>query len=355
MANLVLGPLLRYVSETEATVWVETRRALRGRDPGPPSSRPSGVEEHHYALVRLEDLEPGGFLTSTRLRLDGERRWPGRLQEPAAERDPTLGRAAPLDVCFGSCRVALPHEEPYVHGRTDHEDGFELDALRVLATADGPTSEHDRAAWSCSFLLGDQVYADEGSPRTRERIRERRGTETPPGDEVARLRGVHLALRGVLERPADPLAVLDGLDLDALGRPRHERRLEHLRAPGCEEMREKSWWHRARPPAAMTSYWVYQHLGNLSPRRPRRERALPRGRAATSATAAAARVAAEQPTPTAVRLPLELLPRLRRHPRLVFIDSRAGRVLEEGKRSMVDEDEWEWIVEHAPAATSTTC
>ena len=34
------------------------------------------------------------------------------------------------------------------------------------------------------FLLGDQVYVDEGSPRARERIRERRGTATPPGDEV---------------------------------------------------------------------------------------------------------------------------------------------------------------------------
>ena len=30
-----------------------------------------------------------------------------------------------------------------------------------------------------------------------------------------------------------------------------------------------------------------------------------------------------------------------------MIDSRAGRVLEEGKRSMLDEGEWEWIEEHA--------
>jgi hypothetical protein len=34
-----------------------------------------------------------------------------------------------------------------------------------------------------------------------------------------RLRGVHLALRGVLERSADPLAALDDLHLDGLGRP----------------------------------------------------------------------------------------------------------------------------------------
>jgi hypothetical protein len=33
--------------------------------------------------------------------------------------------------------------------------------------------------------------------------------------------------------------------------------------------------------------------------------------------------------------------------RIVMIDSRAGRVLEPGRRSMVDADEWHWIVEHA--------
>ncbi|HMJ95186.1 MAG TPA: hypothetical protein VK486_05000, partial [Thermoleophilaceae bacterium] len=31
----------------------------------------------------------------------------------------------------------------------------------------------------------------------------------------------------------------------------------------------------------------------------------------------------------------------------IVIDSRAGRVLEEGKRSMLDEDEWNWVYEHA--------
>ena len=33
--------------------------------------------------------------------------------------------------------------------------------------------------------------------------------------------------------------------------------------------------------------------------------------------------------------------------RLIVIDSRAGRVLEEGRRSMLDEDEWDWVDEHA--------
>ena len=34
-------------------------------------------------------------------------------------------------------------------------------------------------------MIGDQVYADEDAPETRRFIRERRGTDGEPGDEVA--------------------------------------------------------------------------------------------------------------------------------------------------------------------------
>ncbi len=109
------------VGETEATVWVEADapcevEILGRREPT------FTVEEHHYALVRIEDLEPGSF-NEYEVRLDGERRWPPAASDlpPSAIR--TLGREEPLDVCFGSCRVALPHEEPYVHSKDRHEDG----------------------------------------------------------------------------------------------------------------------------------------------------------------------------------------------------------------------------------------
>ena len=74
MADLILGPVLRYVGETEATVWVETDAPctveVLGRE------EPTfTVEEHHYALVRIEGLEPAGFY-EYEVSLDGERRWP---------------------------------------------------------------------------------------------------------------------------------------------------------------------------------------------------------------------------------------------------------------------------------------
>ena len=65
MPKLVLGPLLRYVGETQATVWVETDDAARVEVLVPPVdqggtrpwSRTRGadlrVEGHHYALVLI--------------------------------------------------------------------------------------------------------------------------------------------------------------------------------------------------------------------------------------------------------------------------------------------------------------
>lgn len=59
---LVLGPLLRHVGETTATIWVETARSglVEVRAVGRRWSAPTfGAHGHHYAIVLVEDLEPG--------------------------------------------------------------------------------------------------------------------------------------------------------------------------------------------------------------------------------------------------------------------------------------------------------
>src|SRR6201996_4274836 len=111
MADLVLGPLLRYVSDTEATIWVETSE--QGEVAVLGAVEPTfTVEGHHYALVRVEGLKPD-TVHPYDIRLDGEVRWP----EPDSPLPPsslrTLGGSGALDVAFGSCRVAVPHEEPW--------------------------------------------------------------------------------------------------------------------------------------------------------------------------------------------------------------------------------------------------
>ena len=44
----------------------------------------------------------------------------------------TLGGDGPLRLCFGSCRVSLPHHAPYTLPKDDHADAREFDALYSL-------------------------------------------------------------------------------------------------------------------------------------------------------------------------------------------------------------------------------
>ncbi len=339
MADLVLGPLLRYVGETEATVWVETDspcevEVLGCREPT------FTVEEHFYALVVVERLEPGG-LYEYEVKLDGERCWPPANSDlpPSAIRTLSPGRA--LDVCFGSCRVALPHSEPYVHSKDRHEDGREYDALRVLAI-EMVRSERDE--WpEVLFLLGDQVYVDEGSPRTRERIRRRRGVDTPPGEEVTDFEEYCWLYE---ESWSDPLVrwLFSMVSVSMLWDDHDMSDDWNISRTWLAEMRRKSWWHR-RATAGITSYWVYQHIGNLSPRELEANELYGRVRGSERATSDLREFAAEVAlTGSGTRWSYC---RNLGGTRAIFVESRAGRVLDEGRRSIVDDEEWEWVVEQA--------
>ncbi len=339
MSELLLGPLLRYVSETEATVFVETDAACEVEVLGrrEPTFR---VEGHHYALVRIEGLEPGHNY-EYEVALDGERRWP----EPGADLPPstirTLGGEGPLDIRFGSCRVAVPHQPPYTLSKDESEDGFEVDALWVLA---GEMARGERPSRPDQlFLLGDQVYVDEGSPATRERIRRRRGTDTPPGEEVTDFEEYTWLYA---ESWREPLIrwLFSTVSVSMLWDDHDMSDDWNISRSWLEEMRQRSWWHR-RAVGCIASYWIYQHLGNLSPRALDEEEIYARVRGNQHAGE-------------------ELLEWARRidateagtrwsfcrdfgRTRAIFVDSRAGRVLEDGERSIVDEEEWEWIARHA--------
>ena len=57
-AEIVVGPMLRYVGTTTATVWLETSRPCVVTVLGH-STTTFHVEGHHYALVVVGGLEPG--------------------------------------------------------------------------------------------------------------------------------------------------------------------------------------------------------------------------------------------------------------------------------------------------------
>ena len=74
MTNLIIGPLLRHVTETTATIWMETDGPcvveILGHRAGT-----FHVAGHHYALVVVRDLEPGCAVAYD-IRLDGDVCWP---------------------------------------------------------------------------------------------------------------------------------------------------------------------------------------------------------------------------------------------------------------------------------------
>jgi len=107
--------------------------------------------------------------------------------------------------------------------------------------------------------------------------------------------------------------------------------------------RALGWWDE-RVVGAFASYWCYQHLGNLSPE-DREEDAC--YRAVREAEGDAAPIVRD----FAFRADREVAGArwsYRRdigRTRIVVMDSRAGRVLEPGSRSMVDAEEWAYIEE----------
>jgi hypothetical protein len=131
VANLILGPALRYVDETDATVWVETDAPCVVEVLGH-RAKTFTVCGHHFALVHVSGLEPG-TTTEYGVALDGESRWPepGSPFPPSVIRTPHDHREA--KIVFGSCRVSVPHEPPYTLRKDEDDRGREVDALYALA------------------------------------------------------------------------------------------------------------------------------------------------------------------------------------------------------------------------------
>ena len=336
MAHLQLGPMLRYVSETEATLWVETDHACEVEILGV-TEKTFHAEGHHYALVRIEDLEPDSF-NEYDVKLDGEVVWPLPNADlpPSAIR--TLGREKSTDICFGSCRVSLPHHPPYSSEKDDDSEGRGYDALRVLAME---MLRQERDKWpELLFLLGDQVYVDEDAPQTRAKIRARRGTIGDPQDEVIDFEEYSWLYQ---ESWADPLIrwLLSTVSTSMIWDDHDMSDDWNISHTWVEEMRERPWWH-GRVKAGIMTYWIYQHLGNVSPAGLFDD---PIFCAVQEAEGDCEQLVRD----FACKAKDEIAgARWSYHrdfgrTRLVVVDSRAGRVLTEGRRQMLSDVEWEWV------------
>jgi PhoD-like phosphatase len=338
MPQLVLGPLLRYVSEDEAVIWVETDGPCEVEILGT-TDRTFCVCEHHYALVCCGGLEPGSW-HEYEVRLDGEKVWPVNDGFPASAFR-TYPKDGPLELVFGSCRVAAPHVPPYSLRKDEDPRGREIDALHTLAQR---MRNQPREEWpDVLLMIGDQVYADEVSPATRAFLETRRDPSAPPGERVLDFEEyTHLyreswsdpTIRWLLSTVSTAM-IFDDHDV-------HDD--WNISQAWLDEMRSHEWWNR-HILGALASYWVYQHLGNLAPGHHEEDELLRRVKAADDAEPILeefARRADRETSGTRWSYCRDL-----GDTRLIVIDSRAGRVLEEGRRSMLDDEEWDWVAEHA--------
>ena len=340
--KLVLGPMLRYVDQTSASIWVETRDAATvavhaaDRSWSAPTFR---VHGHHYALVEVDGLEPGSR-NPYQVEVAGEVVWPPPDSVYPPSVIPTLEPGRPLRMAFGSCRTSVAHDRA---GNLTHG----VDALRAYALrmAEGERGREPVPWPDLLLFLGDQVYADETTEEMEEFIASRRDISEPPWDELKDFEEYAYLYRIAWNDPANRwlLSTLPSLMIF----DDHDVRDDwNTSAEWKEEMEETSWWHE-RIVSGLGSYWVYQHLGNLSPEERAEDelwRAVVEGRAdgdevdVTEQVDAFADRVDQHPTTYRWSFTRDI-----DDVRLVVVDSRAARVLDPDERSMLDPEELAWL------------
>ena len=344
---LLLGPFLRHVDETSATVWLEADSPCTAEVAGC-TARTFTVGGHHYALVVVTGLAPG-TTTPYEVRLDDQVVWPlaGSRYPASRIRTHSGSGESELRVVFGSCRRVAPlskRQKRRLGG--DALDGY---AQRM---AGQPESEWPDAL----LLLGDQVYADETSPETQEWLKQRRDTSKPPGLGVTDYEEYTLLYHETWPDPdirwlmstVPSAMIFDDHDVHDDWNTSWSWRQRMARQP---------WWGE-RIRSGLASYWVYQHLGNLAPDELAEDKlyqevlrvgatddALPLLQ--EFADKADAEVDGGKPTRWSYRRDFGSV-------RLLMIDTRCGRVLE-GQRLMVSDHEFDWIADAVPRRLPATC
>lgn len=348
--EILVGPMLRYVDSTDATVWVEVSApcevTIRAADEVV-TERSWGVHGHHFAILHLCHL-PEGEVTPYEVSLDGAPVWPPDPDRPSVIRTPVADDTVRL--AFGSCR----------RGENQTPEGLrEIGADALVALAHRMAyAPYDR--WpDAMLLLGDQVYADIPSREIAERLAGRRragggpqavrdsagaGGDRDVSDEICDFEEYSWLYHESWRDPdvrwllstVPSCMILDDHDLRDDWNSSHAWR---------REMTAQPWWDD-RVIGAFSSYFVYQHLGNLAPDELEADETY---RALRSAASDAEREALLDDF--ALRADSERgaaqwsFKRDFGRVRVVMLDVRASRHLEPGDRRVMDAREWEWTRE----------
>ncbi|GAA0458348.1 alkaline phosphatase [Paractinoplanes deccanensis] len=340
-AHLLIGPLLRRVAGDRATIWVETTEPavvrVEAEGGGSGSAATFSAYGHHYALVVVEGLRPGAS-SSYQVLLDDRVVWPSAestYPPPAIHTRPADDDTEPVRLIFGSCREATPHAT----GRRLPPDALDAYARRLMRDPQNPELRPDLIV-----LLGDQVYADKTSAKVRRFLRRRRASgHDGPSDQVVTFDEY---TKLYLESWRDPeVRWLFATVPTIMIFDDHEMIDDwNTSASWRADMGAQSWWTE-RITGGLASYWVYQHLGNLSPDELATDPLYQKVTTVDDATDLLHEFGrsldtGEQPYQWSYALDIG-------RTRLVMLDNRCSRVLTPGRREMLPAEEWNWFVDQA--------
>ncbi|GAB4102078.1 alkaline phosphatase D family protein [Micromonospora taraxaci] len=350
-AHLLIGPLLRRVVDTRATIWVETAApavvTVRTAGGATGTAPTFSAYDHHYALVVVEGLTPDSETTYEVL-VDDELVWPVSSSgfPPSVIRTRAADdRDQPVSLIFGSCRETTQHATT----RKLPPDALDAYARRLMADPESnPLPD-------LLVLLGDQVYADVTSPTVRRLLRRRR--RRPKGAPADQVVSFDEYTKLYLESWRDPeIRWLLSTVPSVMIFDDHEIIDDwNTSAAWRAEVREQPWWQE-RIGSGLASYWVYQHLGNLSPDEITADPVFAKVVAAEDATGVLREfghrvdqesdVAHDTERWRAVQYQWSYALDLGRT-RLVMLDNRCSRVLDPGNRAMLPPGEWSWFLDQA--------
>ncbi|MEV4538321.1 alkaline phosphatase D family protein [Asanoa sp. NPDC049518] len=352
-ARLLIGPVLRRVVDTRATIWVETATpavvTVRAEGGAEGSASTFTAFDHHYALVVVEGL-PADAVTPYEVFVDEEKVWP----EPDSAYPGSVIRTRmgddsgqPVKLVFGSCREATPRST----GHKLPPDALDAFSRRLMAD--------EGVRPDLLVLLGDQVYADMTSKEVRRFLRKQRKrrkaklTDAPPHQVVT----FHEYTQLYLESWRDPeIRWLLSTVPSVMIFDDHEIIDDwNSSASWRVAAREQPWWSE-RITSGLASYWVYQHLGNLHPDELATDALYPKVVGASDATELLrefgervdreADAAHDTERWRATQYQWSYRVDLGRT-RLVVLDNRCSRVLDPDSRAMLPPGEWSWFLDQA--------
>ncbi|MGV0717191.1 alkaline phosphatase D family protein [Mycolicibacterium sp. XJ662] len=335
MPEVRVGPLLRHVGETDATIWVETDTPCQVEVLGN-RTETFEVEGHHFAIVCVTDLDPGRE-HPYEVHLDGQKAWPPADYEFPQPRVRLMPRDGSLRLMFGSCRASAPHRPPHTYQHWWHPKGKGIDVLRTYGMR---MLRQPSALWPDAMLMmGDQLYADQVNDTIKDLVADR---EVHADGPVEVLEDFEEYCIGYWDAWRDPVVrwMLSTVPTSMMFDD-HEINDKWNTSQAWRDQMRKTDWYQTRIIGGLMAYWVYQHLGNMSPTELAKDQTFQRvleTRQGTEAVRELAQTAEKDDGVSHFSMCRDL-----GSARLIVVDARSGRQLQPGRRQITTDEEWDWI------------